>query len=137
MSDDLIKAEVLMVAKELAGLGDGSIQPVIASTGMCYHVYETFGTARHNSQLDFYTEIFYKIDDITESWPEYSGSMCYPVPDLAETNPAKAKYAAKFVYKYTSNLWGDTPYGDLRREYCTYLAVELIKFANEKLSEEL
>jgi hypothetical protein len=51
-------------------------------------------------------------------WPKYSGNDRYPVPHPTETSLR--------AFMYTPNLWiGE--YGDLRRELCLFLVVELTK----------
>ena len=129
MSDDLIKAEVLMVAKELAGLGDGTIEPAAYDEGMCYHI-DLFAYNNCIAKY-FYIEIDEKIEELTLRWPKFNNGddnndIDYPIW-------IEGVHTAETQYKLSDNKWADTPYGNLRKEYCTYLAVELRKFAKEEL----
>lgn len=102
--------ELNRIIKTLREWGNGQ-EPLFDSVGLC-------GNLVHLCDLGQAA-----IDDLLgeafRSWPNYSGSREYPVPDPeAPSNKA----AADRIYYNHYNLWDDSPYGKLRRELCLYVA---------------
>lgn len=50
-------------------------------------------------------------------WDHYSGSMTFPVPDPESQYDPDLKYD-----HWDTQLWGDCPYGDRRRDLCKFIA---------------
>lgn len=93
----------LMVEDELLRLANGKMA-LDTSVGICHHldwVFPELGGMALGRTLSV-------------GWPFHSGDRSYPVP---------VRYGVAGVAFYShDNLWADTPYGDMRRGLCAYLA---------------
>ena len=99
-------AELSQIIKSLRAWGSGQETP-LTDYGIC-----------GNLPLS-YVAIDDLLGEAFRSWPNYSGNREYPVPDPeALSDPA----AARGIYNSCEDLWDDSPYGDLRRELCLYVA---------------
>ena len=92
------------IIEHLEKLGGGEIQPDDVDSGICYALFDRFG-----SEMPTYT---------FKSWPKFTGNLLYPVP-LEDEDP-------KMAYDY-KDLWSNDDYGDNRRELCLHIASELRK----------
>lgn len=77
-------------------------------------VYPGFGVC--SALNDFAGEFSHKVSSkLCRSWPKFSGDQSYPIPSLGGLSNF-------YAYTYCHDKWADDAYGDLRREYCDYLA---------------
>ena len=98
--------ELNRIIKTLRAWGSGQEKPLI-DCGIC-------------GNLPFsYAEIDDFLNEAFCSWPSYSGNPEYPVPDPEAPSDVAAAYR---IYYGSFDLWEDSPYGDLRRELCLYVA---------------
>lgn len=58
-------------------------------------------------------------------WPNYSGSISYPIP-----HPSFSNKDPQTLFEKTPHPWGYTLYADSRREFCKYLHTELTNYYN-------
>lgn len=101
--------ELNRIIKTLRAWGSGQ-EPPLAHVGLCRNL-QTLWNLSDAQADDLLQEAF-------RSWPNYSGSWKYPVPD---PEAPFDEGAASSIY-WTQNLWEDSPYGNLRRELCLHIA---------------
>ena len=102
--------ELNRIIKTLRGWGSGQ-EPPLVSVGLCANLVQLCDLSE--------AAIDDLLNEACPSWPSYSGSRGYPVPDPeAPSN----KVAACGIYYNHDNLWEDSPYGNLRRELCLHIA---------------
>lgn len=95
----------------LVSLSEG-MKPLHSGSGVCVELVTRFGlrfSYRHKRNL-------------FSKWEFWSGCGEYPVPASPENlDPDDAESA----YLGSSILWVNNPYGDLRRQFCRFLADHL------------
>ena len=96
--------------KALRAWGSGQEKPSV-SYGLCRNLAD-LGILSDAALDNLLREAF-------RSWPKYSGSSRYPIPD---PKVPFDKAAAIGAYYSHPNLWDDSPYGNLRRELCLHIA---------------
>ena len=97
---------------------EGGDHPV-AYEGICDRLY-VFG---YELGVDYSDDI---VSAFAQDWEKYSGNDAFPVPDPRAVGPGACGLFYDTVY-----LWGDTEYGDLRRELCASLADSLEEHMEE------
>ena len=103
--------ELSQIIKSLRAWGSGQEKPLLSYYGLC-------GNLVHLCDLSE-AAIDDLIDGAFRSWPNYSGTREYPVPD---PEAPSSKAAAYKIYYDRRDLWDDSPYGNLRRELCLHVA---------------
>ena len=102
--------ELNQTIKALRAWGSGQEKPSV-SYGLCRNLAD-LGILSDAAVDNLLREAF-------RSWPKYSGSRGYPVPDPEAPSDLAAAYR---IYYSLENHWEDSPYGNLRRELCLYVA---------------
>ena len=98
--------ELNRIIKTLRAWGSGQ-KPPLVRYGICGNLPLSYAAVD-----DLLSEAF-------RSWPNYSGDPRYPVPDPKAPSD---KAAANRIYENRGDLWDYSPYGNLRRELCLYVA---------------
>ena len=98
------------IIKTLRAWGSGQEKPSV-SYGLCRNLAD-LGILSDAALDNLLREAF-------RSWPKYSGSQEYPVPNPEAPSDLAAAYR---IYYNHDNLWEDSPYGNLRRELCLHVA---------------
>lgn len=92
-------------------------KPIDKSAGICYNVEKSMG---YDSREDrFKTENI--LEGLFKSWPLFSGSIVYPVPDPDGFDPGCA-----FMEASDEDMW-EGAYGNLRKELLQHCIDELQK----------
>ena len=102
--------ELNRIIKALREWGSGQETP-LAYVGLCRNLQTLWNLSDARAD-DLLQEAF-------RSWPNYSGSREYPVPD---PEAPFDEVAASSIYYDRHDLWDDSPYGNLRRELCLHVA---------------
>ena len=103
--------ELNQISKAIRAWGSGQEKPLLSYYGLCGNLVQLCGLSR--------AAIDDLLDEAFRSWPSYSGSREYPVPDPEAPSNKAAAYR---IYYTHDNLWEDSPYGNLRRELCLHTA---------------
>ncbi len=92
------------IVNHLRNLGDGKIQPIDASCGLCWEISENFYVQLH-------ALVMFSL------YPNFSGSAEYPIPH--------SEFKASHAFNHFDNLWDDSAYGNERRKFCLWCADEI------------
>ena len=108
---EVTKEQKLDLADHLEALSNREIYPENRYAGICKEVGYLFSNIYYPlNGSDFITPFL-------ESWDHYTGSSMYPVPhdDLHSMD----------AYHLSNDLWGNSPYGDMRRDLCRHIAMKI------------
>lgn len=108
IGSDMDKHLILQIADHLDGLASGAIIPEFRGCGICEYFNEEFPHHAGEIRVLIYRH--------SQSWPFYSGAVCYPVPSPLITEDAVG------MYIITMDKWADSDYGNKRRDLCSHLA---------------
>ena len=98
------------IIQYLIALGEGKVVPEDLSDGICYALSERFSSVSKGDGVSI-------VCDLAMTWKHHSGYNGYPVSEGGE--------GADICYNGTLNKWNDTPYNNLRKELCLYVAAKL------------
>lgn len=117
------------------GLEDDSV--FSAHQGVCYGVSQFLYSAFNPryEEFDAANEAWRRLrDSLFEAWPEFSGSVCYPVPgngecdhdeECEETEEEYRCRDAEYAYDTADNMW-DGEYGARRMRLLQYMIDQIM-----------
>lgn len=109
-----------VLIEHLRKLGNREIEPDCTGNGICWEL-----RCLRVKGIDIDYNL---IESIWSNWEHFSGNISFPLssPD------SKDDPATQWTSRYK---WDNTPYGNLRRELCLYIADELEKTIEGESSE--
>ena len=96
------------IVEILESWAEGQLIPPSPCEGICYNLRLQFPA--------YPSDIMGLVPSATQSWPEFSGDVRYPVQH--ERISPESAYTAK----YDVPKWGDDSYGQARRRLCQHVA---------------
>ena len=96
------------IIKYLIALGTGEVVPENLEVGICHALEE---------KRLIESGIFF-VSELAVGWKHHSGWDYYPVPICSDLDVVDSFWV-------TENKWNDSPYNNLRKELCLYVAAKL------------
>ena len=127
----LARMPELIEAYRAAGYGEpGAVEDT--ACGACMNCSGPFMSSLNSAEYSF---IWLMLKRLSRTWPKFSGHAYYPVPaPRGEHLGLTRREAAQEIYENTPNVWiGE--YGDLRREFCRYMANAIDEYCNGRLDD--
>lgn len=130
--ETLARMPELIEAYRAAGYGEpGAVKDT--EIGACTNCSGPFLSSLNSADYNF---IWWMLNRLPRTWPKFSGRADYPVPAPRGEYLGLTRWeAAREIYENTPDVWVGE-YGDLRREFCRYMANAIYEHCNGRLDDE-